>query len=95
MTKVLDRIPPDMLEAYMAHKLSSKQLAQHVDCHPVYLRRLIKRPKREAKPTQSKSALIQARKAFRKSIAHLPTKEIQAKAHVSLTTAQRIKKQYA
>lgn len=93
MTKVIDRIPADKMALYMAYKLSSAELAAEIGCHPVYLRRLIKRPKRP-KP-ENKLPLIEARKKFRQSIAHLPTKDIQRLAHVSVTTAQRIKKQYA
>lgn len=95
MTKVIDLIPADMLERYKAYKMSSRELAEVVGCHPVYLRRLIKRPPREPKQNRRKRVLIDARKEYRKTIAHLPAKEIQRLAHVSLTTAQRIKKQYA
>lgn len=79
----------------MRHELSSTALATIANCHPVSIRRLIKRPKRIAQPPTTKRALIEARKAYRKSIAHLPAREIQRLAHVSLTTAQRIRKAYA
>lgn len=99
MTKVLDRIPPDAMAAYTARQMTSVELAALVGTSAVYLRKIIKRPKQTEFKRPSKKVLYKTlyeeRQRFRKSIAHLPVKEIQARAHVSASTAERIKKRYA
>lgn len=94
MSKVIDRIPPADLQAYMERRITSAQLAVIAKSSAVYLRKIIKRPPIPPSRRNSKKALYKARQEFRKSIAHLPTKEIQARAHVSPATADRIKKRY-
>lgn len=94
MTKqrsILEDIPPDLLARYKTHKLSSTELGKLTGFHPAALRRVIKREPRVKQP-KNKSALIAARKAFRATLAHLSPKEIVKQAHVSLTTANRIRK---
>lgn len=92
-------IPADLLRQYLAREITSEQLAKLTGYHPVYLRRTIKRGKRTT-PTKSTKlaknmALKTARDNMRKSVAHLPTKEIVELANVSVSTALRIRKKYA
>lgn len=91
MSTILNSVPPDLLEQYMAFKISSAELGRITGFHPVAIRRAIKRPPRP-KTQKSKTALIQARKAFRAALAHLPPREIKRLANVSLSTANRIRK---
>ena len=91
MSTILNSVPPDLLEQYMAFKISSAELGRITGFHPVAIRRAIKRPPRP-KTQKSKTALIQARKAFRAIFAHLPPREIKRLANVSLSTANRIRK---
>ncbi len=69
----------------------SKILSTIAGYHPAAIRRAIKRPPRP-KTEKNKTALIQARKAFRATLAHLPPREIKRLANVSLSTANRIRK---
>ena len=86
-----DSILKEDLEAFLNREISSKELAKRTGYHEVSLRRAIKRPPKPPQP-KNKSALIATRKAFRATLAHLPVAEIQRLAHVSLSTANRIKK---
>lgn len=86
-------IPDDALADYIARKITSQQLADLTGHHPSYLRRAIKRPPKQPQP-KTKTKLIQARQAYRASIAHLPIREIAQQAYVSLSTAARIKNKY-
>ena len=86
-----DSIPKEDLEAFLNREISSKELARRTGYHEVSLRRAIKRPPKPPQP-KNKSALIATRKAFRATLAHFPVAEIQRLAHVSLSTANRIKK---
>lgn len=86
-----DSILKEDLEAFLNREISSKELARRTGYHEVSLRRAIKRPPKPPQP-KNKSALIATRKAFRATLAHLPVAEIQRLAHVSLSTANRIKK---
>ena len=85
-----DSIPKEDLEAFLNREISSKELARRTGYHEVSLRRAIKRPPKPPQP-KNKSALIATRKAFRATLANLPVAEIQRLAHVSLSTANRIK----
>ena len=91
MSKILSSIPADLLDKYSRYELSSEELGNLTGFHPASLRRAIKRPPRQPKQ-KNKTSLIQARKAFRASIAHLPPREIRRIANVSLSTANRIRK---
>lgn len=91
MSKILSSIPADLLDKYSRYELSSEELGNLTGFHPASLRRAIKRPPRQPKQ-KNKTTLIQARKAFRASIAHLPPREIRRIANVSLSTANRIRK---
>lgn len=91
MSKILSTVPKDLLDDYLAYKLSSTALGAATGYHPAALRRAIKREPRP-KAQKNKTALIQARKAFRASLAHLPPREIKVLANVSLSTANRIRK---
>lgn len=93
MKRILDSIPNTLLQEFLQYRISSTQLAAQTGYHPVALRRAIKRPPRPPRQ-KNKTALIQARNAFRASIAHLPIREIMERANVSLSTANRIKKAY-
>ena len=88
---LIDKIPKDLLDQYHARKITSKQLSEATGYHAVSLRRAIKREAAIPQP-KNKTALVQARKAFRATLAHLPVAEIQKLAHVSLSTASRIKR---
>lgn len=85
-------IPAHLLAEYMARRLPSHELARIIGVHPVTVRRNIKRPPYEAHP--NKTALIQAREAYRATVAHLPVSELQTLLHVSRPTAQRIRRKY-
>ena len=87
-------IPEELLERYKKREITSAQLAAATGLHPVSIRRAIKRPPIEREST-SKAKLIALRQAFRASIAHLPPSEISKIAHVSISTANRIRKKYA
>lgn len=86
----LDKIPEPILQDYMAYRITSAALAEILNCHPVTVRKNIKRPPRPS-PPKNKSSIRRARALWRKTLAHLPAKEIQERAHVSLRTAYRIK----
>ena len=87
-------IPEELLERYKKREITSAQLAAATGLHAVSIRRAIKRPPIEREST-SKAKLIALRQAFRASIAHLPPSEISKIAHVSISTANRIRKKYA
>ena len=91
MSKILSTIPKDLLDEYLAYKISSSALSKLTGFHAAAIRRAIKRPPRP-KTEKNKTALIQARKAFRATLAHLPPREIKKLANVSLSTANRIRK---
>ena len=91
MSKILSTIPQNLLEQYYAYQISSNTLGELTGFHPAAIRRAIKRPERPP-PPKNKTALIEARKAFRATLAHLPPKEIKVLANVSLSTANRIRK---
>ena len=91
MSKILASIYPLLLAEYMAYKISSSTLGQQTGFHPAAIRRAVKREPRPPQP-KNKTALIQARKAFRATLAHLPPREIKTLANVSLSTANRIRK---
>jgi hypothetical protein len=86
-----DRIPKDLLAQYLAREITSKDVATATGYHPVSVRRAIQRSPITPQP-KNKSVLIDARKAFRATLAHLSASEIQKRAHVSLSTANRIRK---
>lgn len=89
-------IPADLLKQYIEREITSEQLGKLTGYHPVYLRRTIKRPQKPvARPIMRNSALKTARDNLRRSVAHLPTKEIVEQANVSVSTALRIRKKYA
>jgi len=87
-------IPENLLEQYRTRQITSAELALLTGFHPVSLRRAIKRAPIQKEST-SKAKLIALRQAFRASIAHLPPSEISKLAHVSISTANRIRKKYA
>ena len=90
------KLDPETLALYLAYKLTSYQVADMLNVHPVTVRRNIKRPPREPIPKDhSKSALIQARNEYRQLHAHLPVKELQEKLHLTRSTAYRVKAKYA
>ena len=91
MSKILSTIAKDMLDEYLAYKITSSDVAKATGFHAAAIRRAIKRPPRP-KAEKNKTALIQARKAFRATLAHLPPREIKKLANVSLSTANRIRK---
>ena len=91
MSKILSTIAKDMLDEYLAYKITSSDVAKATGFHAAAIRRAIKRPPRP-KAEKNKTALIQARKAFRATLAHLPPREIKRLANVSLSTANRIRK---
>lgn len=91
MSNLIENIPPDLLARYCRYEISSRELGEITGYHPASLRRAIKRPPRIPKE-KNKTALIEARKAFRATLAHLPPKEIKRLANVSLSTAHRIRK---
>ena len=91
MSKILSTIPKDMLDEYLAYKITSSDVAKATGFHAAAIRRAIKRPPRP-KTEKNKTALIQARKAYRATLAHLPPREIKRLANVSLSTANRIRK---
>lgn len=88
---ILTKIPKDLLQDYMDRKVTSKEVSEITGYHEVSIRRAIKRPPIIPQP-KNKTLLMQARKTFRATLAHLPPAEIQRLAHVSYSTAQRIKK---
>lgn len=85
-------IPKDLLDQYQDRKMTSAQLSELTGFHPVSLRRAIKRKPVPIYPGKAK--LIALRQAYRASIAHLTPTEISKLAHVSLSTANRIRKKY-
>lgn len=89
--RIANSIPPDLLDDYLNYRISSIKLGKETGFHPVSLRRAIKRPPRP-KRQKNKTALIEARKAYRASIAHLPIREIVQLANVSISTASRIRR---
>ena len=91
MSKILSTIAKDLLDEYLAYKISSSALSKLTGFHAAAIRRAIKRPPRPKQP-KNKNALIQARKALRATLAHLPPREIKKLANVSLSTANRIRK---
>ena len=88
---IIDDIPHSLLIEYQDHKLSSRALGELTGFHAAAIRRALPR-KPKLPQAKNKTALIEARKAFRKTLAHLAPKEIKILAHVSLTTANRIRK---
>ena len=88
---LIHQIPAELLQDYMDRKITSKELADLTGYHAVSIRRAISRPPIVPKP-KNKTLLIQARKTFRASLKDLPLAEIQRIAHVSLSTAGRIKR---
>lgn len=94
MAKLIDRVPEDMLRRYMEYKATSYDLAAFLNCHPVSVRRAIKRPPRQTHKEirEERQALLKARRAFRATLAHKPIQDIMAEAYVSRSTAYRIKK---
>jgi hypothetical protein len=91
--KIIDAIPPELLQAYMARRVTSDEVARRTGYHAAAIRRAIKRDPKPPEP-RNKTALFEARKTFRKSIAHLPPKQIQKLANVSASTADRIRREY-
>ena len=85
------KIPSELLATYMADQATSAEVAQVTGHNPASIRRAIRRTPPEAAP-KSKANLIQARKAFRRTLANLKLHEIMELAHVSLSTAARIKR---
>lgn len=88
---ILEELPKDLLDQYLRWELSSLALSKLTGFHAAAIRRAVVRPARVAKP-DNKTALIAARKAYRASLAHMQPKEIVKLAHVSLRTANRIRK---
>lgn len=86
-------IPPDVLAKYKAYQISSKEVAAITGYHAVSIRRAIAR-ERPPKPSDQAKNLRRIRDLHRASVAHLPPKLIMAQAHVSISTAYRIKKLY-
>ena len=91
MSKILSAIAKDLLDEYLAYKITSSALSKLTGYHPAAIRRAIKRPPRP-KAEKNKTALIKARRAYRATLAHLPPREIKRLANVSLSTANRIRK---
>ena len=91
--KIIDAIPPALLAQFLAWEITSQEVADATGYHAVAIRRAIKRPPRTRQP-KNKTALLDARKAFRMGLGHLPPKEIQKLANVSAATADRIRRQY-
>ena len=91
--KIIDAIPKPLLAQFLAWEITSAELSALTGYHAVAIRRAIKRPPRTRQP-KNKTALLDARKAFRMSLGHLPPKEIQRLANVSAATADRIRRQY-
>ena len=83
--------PPDLRLLYEQYRITSIELAKQTGFTPSAIRRALPRY-RDKKTT--KKPLIQARNAYRASIAHLTTKQIQELANVPLHTAYRIKRKY-
>ena len=90
-SKILTTIPADLLAQYQRFQISSRELGDLTGFHPAAIRRAVKRPPKPKQP-KNKTALIQARKAFRATLAHLQPREIKELANVSLSTANRIRK---
>lgn len=86
----IDRIDPALKQAYIERQITSFVLAKETGMNASYLRRALKR--NPAQPPMRKTELIAARNEFRQSIATKTAAEIATLAHVSLRTAQRIKK---
>ena len=91
MSKILSTIAKDLLDEYLAYKIRSSAPSKLTGFHAAAIRRAVKRPPRPKQP-KNKTALIQARKAFRATLANLPPREIKRLANVSLSTANRIRK---
>lgn len=89
--KILDSIPKDLLDKYISYQMSSKTLAGLTGFHEVSIRRAIPRGDRPV-IQRSKTKLLEARKKYRATLAHLPPREIKTLANVSLSTANRIRK---
>lgn len=87
-------IPADLLEQYKARTITSAKLASLTGFHAVSLRRALKRDPLIPAP-RNKTKLLALRQLYRQSISHLPPSEISKLAHVSLSTANRIRKKYA
>ena len=98
MTEKHSKIPQDLMDDYVARRISSTQLAEATGYHAVYLRRSIKRdpaPVSVTKQTaEEKQRLRDVRDAFRKSVAAQPIRRIMKLANVSHSTAVRIKRKY-
>ena len=81
------------MDQYLAYELSSRELGEKTGFHPAAIRRAILRLPKD-KPVKADKARMRAvRHAYWRSIAHLPTHQIKKLAHVSLSTAVRIKKE--
>ncbi len=93
MKKITDSIDPALLAQFLAWEITSAELSAATGYHAVALRRAIKRPPKTRQP-KNKTALLDARKAFRMSLGHLSPKEIQKLANVSAATADRIRREY-
>lgn len=91
----INRIDPVLVEKYANRKMTSLELAELTGMNASYLRRAIKRIPMVAETRSSKTPLIEARKAYRMSIADKKATEIVEMAHVSLRTAFRIKERAA
>ena len=88
----LSNIPEGLMQLYKERKISSAELAKHVGMNASYLRRVVERDAVEKK--QSKKPLLEARKAFRASIATKDVTEIMQLAFVSKRTAQRLRAKF-
>ena len=88
----LNTIPDGLMELYKERKISSAALAEQVGMNASYLRRAIARSPVEKK--LPKKPLLEARKAFRASIADKNVTEIMQLAFVSKRTAQRLRAKF-
>ena len=88
---LIDKIPKPLLIEYLERRITSEKLSELTGYHAASIRRGIKREPATPQP-KNKSNLLLARKTFRATLSHLPAAEIQKQAHVSLSTANRIKK---
>lgn len=85
-------IPQGLMELYKERKISSADLAKQVGMNASYLRRAVVRAPVEKK--LPKKPLLDARKAFRESIADRNVTEIMQLAFVSKRTAQRLRAKF-
>ena len=80
----------DLYERYLRYEATSAQLAEALGLHPVTVRNKFPR---QRPPKTDKKALTRARHLWRLTLAHLPARVIAEKAHVSLSTANRIRRE--